>query len=339
MGGYADLGRRLPARTAEWGSEEFAATMRAWVAEAAGPVLEMELTKLRPWACVWRVRTAAGWFYAKQNCDLQVHESGLLGLLTEVSPHHVVPVAALDPALGRLLTVDHGPVLGESAGADLEAWRRTVVAGAELQRELMAYADRLAGLGLTAIAPADAPAYLERRLDDLAALPPTDPRRPSADLAAALRRSLPTVRGWADEVAALGLPLTLNHNDLHERNVFLVDDELRFFDFADAMLTEPLAVLHVPLKLLADQLSAGPGDRRLWRVAEAALEVWSDLVPMAALRRALPSALLLSLLPRLEVWVRCSVSMSDAELAEWGSWMTGTLDELLRDPPVGRRPG
>ena len=335
MGGYADLGRRLPARTAEWGSEEFAATLRAWVAETAGPVLEMELTKLRPWAGVWRVRTAAGRFYAKQNCDLQIHEAGLLGLLVEVAPHHVVPVAALDPALGRLLTVDQGTVLGEFASADLGAWRRTVVAGAELQRGLMAYADRLAALGLTAIAPADAPAYLERRLDDLAGLAATDPRRPSEDLEAALRAKLPTVRGWADEVAALGLPVTLNHNDLHERNVFVVDDELRFFDFADAMLTEPLAVLHVPLKLLADRLSAGPGDRRLWRVADAALDVWSDLVPIAALRRALPSALRLSLLPRLEVWLRCSVSMSDAELAEWGSWMTRTLHELLQDPPVG----
>ena len=41
-------------------------------------------------------------------------------------------------------------------------------------------------------------------------------------------------------MAALGLPPTLNHNDLHENNVFDVDGALRFFDFGDALVTEPL---------------------------------------------------------------------------------------------------
>ena len=144
------------------------------------------------------------------------------------------------------------------------------------------------------------------------------------------------MRGWADEVAALGLPVTLNHNDLHENNVFAVGESLRFFDFADSLLTEPLGVLLIPLNMLAHRLEAGPDDPRLWRVANAALEVWSDRAPMTELRAALPAALQLARLGRVESWARCCVSMSDAELDEWGSTVPRWLSTLLLDPPVGR---
>jgi hypothetical protein len=153
----------------------------------------------------------------------------------------------------------------------------------------------------------------------------------------ALCAHLPVVQGWAEEVAALGLPITLNHNDLHENNVFHVADGLRFFDFADSLLTEPLGVLLIPLNLLSGRLDAGPDDPRLWRVADAALEVWSDLAPMAALRAALPAALQLARLGRAESWARCCVSMDDRELAEWGSTVQQWLGTLLLAPPLGRR--
>jgi hypothetical protein len=66
----------------------------------------------------------------------------------------------------------------------------------------------------------------------------------------AVRALLPTVDGWADQVAALGLPLTLCHNDLHGNNVFDRGGELRFFDFADALVMEPLAALLIPINAL-----------------------------------------------------------------------------------------
>ena len=180
-------------------------------------------------------------------------------------------------------------------------------------------------------------AYVERRLGELAALPADDPRHLAADVARAVESLLPTVRDWAEEVAALGLPVTLNHNDLHENNVFHVADELRFFDFADSLLTEPLGVLLIPLNMLGHRLEAGPEDPRLWDVANAALEVWSDLAPLPALRAALPAALQLARLGRVESWARCCASMSDDELAEWGSAVPQWLSTLVLDPPLGRR--
>jgi Ser/Thr protein kinase RdoA (MazF antagonist) len=153
---------------------------------------------------------------------------------------------------------------------------------------------------------------------------------------AAVRAALPQVARWAEEVAALGLPLTLCHNDLHGHNVFDVNGELRFFDFADALVMEPMAALLVPLNALAHRLRTGADDPRLWRVADAALEVWSEYVSMAELRAALPAALQLGRLARTESWIRCTAPMNDAELAEWGEAAAYWLASLAQGPPVGR---
>jgi hypothetical protein len=129
--------------------------------------------------------------------------------------------------------------------------------------------------------------------------------------------------------------LTLNHNDLHGNNVFDVDGRLLFFDFGDALVTDPLGMLLVPLNILRETLRADADDRRLWRVADAALEVWSDLVPPAQLRAALPAALQLGRLGRVESWVRCQPSLSDVQLAEWGPDAASWLGTLLEQPPLG----
>ena len=338
MTGYADLRRPLPSRTETWQGAEFAGELAEWVGGVVGPVRSMEQVKQRVWASVWVVETEDRRYFAKQNCALQAFEAALVDTLAELVPDRIVPVAAADHERGLLLTVDQGQVLGESAADDdLDVWERVLVAGAELQRELAPHVDRLAGLGVTTLAPQDAPTYLEQRLDELATFPADDPRALPAEEACALTELLPTVRRWADEVAALGLPVTLNHNDLHENNVFAVDSTLRFFDFADSLLTDPLGVLLIPLNVLSRRLDAGPDDPRLWRLADAALEVWSDRASMAELRAALPAALQLARLGRTESWARCCVSMTDAELAEWGNTVPRWLATLLLEPPLGVR--
>jgi hypothetical protein len=334
---YADLGERLPSRKTYWASERFHAELTDWVTAEVGEVRAMEQVKLRVWASVWAVETDDRRYFAKQNCELQAFEAALVAALAELAPDRVVPVTAADPERGFLLTPDQGRVMSATvAEDDLDAWGRVVAAGAQLQRELVGHVDRLAALGLTTLRPEEAPAYVERRLEQLAALPVDDPRGMPEEQRGALCAHLPAVRTWAEVVADLGLPITLNHNDLHENNVFHVADELRFFDFADSLLTEPLGVLLIPLNILSERLQAGPDDPRLWRVADAALEVWSDLAPMPQLRAALPAALQLARLGRSESWARCCVSMDDTELAEWGSTVQQWLGTLLLEPPLGR---
>jgi hypothetical protein len=250
-------------------------------------------------------------------------------------PDPVVPVTAAGD--GFLLTPDQGEVFYESAGGDLENWVRLAREAALLQRDLVPHHAALTELGMTQLRPVESADYVAARVEQYAALPPRDPRRLAPEVAERLRAHLPVVRRWAEQVASLGLPLTLNHNDLHENNVFDIDGRLRFFDFGDALVTEPLAVLLIPLNILGEKLAADGEDPRLWRVVDAAPEVWSDLVPATELRATLPAALQLGRTGRVESWVRCQASLSDEQLVEWGPAAATWLGTLDADPPVLRR--
>ncbi|MFC7492624.1 MULTISPECIES: hypothetical protein [unclassified Nocardioides] len=330
---YADIALRLPPASHRWRGAAFRAELEAWVANVVGEPISLEPLKVRAWATVWRVETRSGVFYAKQNCATQDYEARLMVTLNDLAARHVVPVAAADPGRGLLLTPDQGEVLGERTD-DVDAWCRVTAAGAQLQLELARYADHLVDAGLTTLAPADCPAYVEEQLAAFDELPDGDPRAMEPGAGEAVRALLPTVREWADRVAALELPLTLCHNDLHGHNVFDRAGELRFFDFADALVMEPLAALLIPLAALRGTLDAAPADPRLRRVADAAIEVWTDYAPAAELRAALPAALQLARLARTESWIRCIAPMDDEELAEWGAAAAYWLASLTAEPPL-----
>jgi len=330
---YTALPERDRSLSSRWRTEEFRHEIAGWCEGHVGPPTGMQQHKLRGWATVWRVTTAEGAWFAKQNCPGQQVEVPLMAALSRLVPDRVVPVTAA--ADGFLLTPDQGPVFFDTAGDDLESWVRLAREAALLQRELVPHHDALLATGMTELTPGDARDYLAARVEQYSVLGADDPRHLAPEVADRLRAHLPVVRRWSEEAAALGLPLTLNHNDLHDRNVFDVDGRLRFFDFGDSLLTEPLGVLLIPLNILGATLEAAGDDARLWRVADAALEVWSDLVPVAELRAVLPAALQLGRLGRVESWVRCQPSLLDDELSEWGPAAATWLGTLDADPPVG----
>jgi hypothetical protein len=333
----ADVAVAVPPReepaSIRWASAAFQEELRAWCESHVGALTTMEQHKLRGWATVWRVESAEGVFFAKQNCRLQNFEVTLVPALARIAPSRVVPVRAADHRF--LMTPDQGPTFLETVGEALGPWVRLAREAALLQRDVLGHVDELSSAGATTLTVEGLPDYFQERVEQYAELPDDDPRRLAGDVAGRLRALLPDVRRWAEQLGALGLPITLNHNDLHESNVFDVDGRLRFFDFGDALLSDPLLVLLIPLNVLSDQLKAPADDPRLGRVVEAALEVWSDLVPLAELRAALPAALQLARLGRVESWVRSQPTLTAEELEQFGSAAADWLGAMLEPPPYG----
>jgi Ser/Thr protein kinase RdoA (MazF antagonist) len=187
--------------------------------------------------------------------------------------------------------------------------------------------------GLTRLGPLDVVGYAEQRLDDFARLPARDPRALSPEAATRVTDFLPQLARDCEDLASVGLPLTLQHNDLHQHNVFDVGGELRFFDFGDALLSDPLAALWVPLAGLAHRLGCSVGDPRVQRVANAAVEHWTDVATSKELRAVLPAALLLGRLGRCESWIRCLASMNESELGEYGDAAAYWLEAVATVEP------
>ena len=319
--------RRDEPTSPRWHSAEFLAEMSQWCRDALGREVVLEPLKVRCWSAVWRVETDDGTSYAKQNCPGQAFEAAVMRTLSGISSR-VVPVTAVDVDRGFLLTPDQGQVMRESVGDEVEAWCDVVRQAALLQREVVGHVDDLERAGLRRLGAAEAASYVVTRVEQYAALPDGDPRRLDGETAARVRVAVADVERWAEETLATGLPVTVNHSDLHSNNVFVRPEGVRFFDFGDAMLTEPLAVLTVVTSSLRFHLDCAPDDPRLTRVTEAALDVWSDLAPLTDLRAALPAALQLGKLARSESWARCLTTVTDEELAEFGDSAGAWLAEV-----------
>lgn len=293
---------RLGPPMTEWAAS--AAEVAEWcVAHVGGPV-KVTQSKVRPWAVVWQVDTSDGTWWAKQNCPGQAFEAGLVHVLSRIAPAYVLPVTATAPERGLLLTPDQGPVFAESvADDDLDAWTRLVQRAMELSRLAEGHGSELLATGLSGC-----------RVPD---------------------RLAPTVRVLEEDVAVLGLPDALVHNDLHEHNAFDRPEGLRFFDFADAVWSHPLSGLLVPLNVLRARLDApGPDDARLRRVADAGLEVWTDEASLAELRRALPAALRLGCLGRAESWARIEPHLASGDLEEYGGAADAWWNRVSEPSPV-----
>ena len=253
--------------------------------------------ELRGWATVWRVEAADGVWFAKQNCPGQRVEVALMATLAEVVPERVVPVTAARD--GFLLTPDQGEVFYETAGGDLANWVRLAREAAELQRALLPHHDASWSRG-TELRPEQAADYLSARIEQYAALAPGTAAGSTRTSPNGCARTGPSYDGGPTGRGARPAAHPQPQRPAREQRVRR-GGPLRFFDFGDALVTEPLGVLLIRLT------SGGEARGRRGRPAPVAGRrcgpgVWSDLVPMTELRAALPAALQLGRLGWVESW-------------------------------------
>jgi hypothetical protein len=323
-----------------WASAEWRAEVVEWVrAVTARHGLritgEIQQPRIRFWSTQLTVPTDAGVLWFKENCPGQAFEARLVALLAELTPGHVVAPLAVAPERGWLLTPDGGDTLPD--GTDLDTWLRLLVEWAQVQRCLAEHTGQLQDAGVTLLPPGSAAELVVRYTD----LPPGQPGHLDTGTAERVRHRLPAIAEWGQHLEATGLPVSLEHNDLHANNAFVPrpGERLRFFDFADSVIGHPLCSLLVPLRVLGNTLHCGDDDPRLRRLVDAYLEVWTDLADRATLRDAVAPALRLAALHRAESWRRVLPYASASERSEYGDlaahWLATVLDRPAIKPNAG----
>ena len=235
----------------------------------------MELVHDRPWSRVWRVPTVDEDLYLKECAPVQAFEVPLTAALAERWPDRVPQVVAADPERAWLLLRDAGTRLRESG--DLETFLRALELYGELQRDEAARVDELLALGLPDVRlPVVASAY-EPFFEDDHGLEP--------DELARLRALAPRFHELCEELAAFGLPDSIQHDDLHDGNVFVRDGRVAIFDWGDSSVAHPLWSLVKPLRDARDRgLDPEP-------LCAAYLVAWTAVAPEERLRAALRVAL------------------------------------------------
>jgi hypothetical protein len=234
-----------------WQDPDWLATAHAWIhAELAGlgrsvsgPI---EQPHVRSWSTVLRVPTAEGVLWFKANTDSLRHETALVRLLSQRRPDVVPPLVAADLDRGWMLMTDAGESLRSVVARErsFERWFDVLGRCAEVQLAFTEDVEELVALGVPDLRLATLPEKYELLLDEIDA----EPR---------FRAAAPRVAELCDRLAAFGIHETIQHDDLHDGQVFVRDGRHLLLDWGDACISHPLFTLSVTLE---GQLSWGLDD-------------------------------------------------------------------------------
>ena len=250
-----------------WARPEWLAEAAAWIRDRVDVSGEIEQPHVRWWSTVLRVPTADGDLYFKAVAPVHRFEAGLTARLAELQPGRVTQVVDVDPERGWFLMRDGGTRLRElvETPADLHHWERVLPEYARLQLEVAAHADELLALGT----PDERLAVLPQLfLELLESRPPglsEDEHRQALD-------AVPRLEEICLALAEDGLPETIQHDDLHDGQVFVRDGNYLVFDWGDSCVAHPLLSLTVILRSTAWRLGLEPGGPELRRLRDAYLE-------------------------------------------------------------------
>lgn len=235
----------------------------------------IEVVHERPWATVWRVPVADGAVWFKACGAEQAFEPRLTASLFARWPDRVAEVLDCDEERHWLLLRDAGRPVG-ALGNPPDAWLAALPAYAELQRGEAAYALDHLGHGVPDLRGETLPA----RFDELL----------RGDLPLA-HEEIARLRGFASrfgelcrELGAAVIPNTIQHDDLHHKNLYERDGRFRVLDWGDSSISHPFASLVVTFRFLEEVTKLLPDDPWFARLADAYLEPWgSGLVDTFAL--------------------------------------------------------
>lgn len=289
-----------------WLDPAWEAEAHGWIADrltalgtpATGPV---ERVRARPWSVQLRVPTPTGPVWFKANISGAAYEAALVAAFAGWAPDAVLAPLAVDPARGWMLSPDGGPTLREAqAGTpDLARWEALLGAYAELQRTVADRADEMVALGVPDLRPSAMPGQLAALLDD-----PAVRADLGAERQAAIAALAPEYAGWCAELETDGIPASVQHDDLHDGNVFLVDRRFRFFDWADAGVAHPFGSLLVALRVAGYLFKVEPDAPELTRLRDAYLEPWTGVRDRTSLLRSAALATRVAIVGRALSWQR-----------------------------------
>jgi aminoglycoside phosphotransferase (APT) family kinase protein len=245
-----------------WHDPVWLASVVEWIdarVERAGAVDQVHAY---PWATAIRVPTSSGNVWFKACIEQLAHEVSTLELIGARRPNDVPRLRASDRANGWMLMEDAGERLREleSRPGQIERWEEAVATYAQLQLDVAADADRFVLAGVP-----------DRRgtvAQELAALLDSS----TFEAAARLRPLVPRLAAEEAALDALGLPYTIQHDDLHDANVFVADGGYRIIDWGDAAVTNPLLSLAIAVAVVAWRFEVEPTAPEVRRVRDAYLE-------------------------------------------------------------------
>jgi hypothetical protein len=229
--------------TEQWTAAAFVAEAHAWIDARLAEVGrtrtgEIEQPHVREWSTVMRIPTEEGDVWFKVNHEPLRHEAGVASLLAQRVPDRVPPLLAADVETGWMLMPDAGRRMREvvTGEGNLDRWPDALAATARIQLACEDDVDAFLAMGVPDLRLSVLPAAYERLLAEH-----------GGELEPRLRVPVDRVAAECAELASYGIRDTIQHDDLHDGQVFIRDDTALIMDWGDCCVSHPFFTLSVTL--------------------------------------------------------------------------------------------
>jgi hypothetical protein len=236
-----------------------------WIKAQLDGVGAIEVAHERPWSTVLRVPHAHGVAWFKECGPVMAFEPRLTAELFARWPDRVSEVIAHDEERQWLLLGDAGTPI-RSQGNPPELWLEALPPYAELQHgETVHAADHLAH-GVPDLRLEQLPARYYEFLRSEMPLAESEIQR--------LRDFQPRLAELCAELGAHDIPPTIQHDDLHLANVYVLDGAMRVLDWGDSSIAHPFFSLFTTFRFLEEINQLDSDDPWFTRLRDAYLEPW-----------------------------------------------------------------
>jgi aminoglycoside/choline kinase family phosphotransferase len=319
-----------------WHDPNWQKQAHAWIrAEAERNSIQIEgsieQNHAYAWSTVMRVPTDQGLLFFKATAPETIYESALTQLLANLYPDCLPDLVAVDTAHGWMLMRDGGEQLRAfiRPTQDIKPWEPVITRYAELQIGLAGHVSEILALGIPDHRLAALPALYVQLLNDEASLMIDQEKGLTSAEFQQLQELTPRFGQICADLAAFGIPESLNHGDFHDGNILLKDGRITFFDWGDASVTHPFVSLRtffvsIEIALKLDDYAFTP---EMAALLERYLEPWQKFASQDALLAAYRISKPVAAIVKTLAWHQ-TISRLDGSLREEYAWI---VPELLRE--------
>jgi hypothetical protein len=279
-----------------------------------------------------RVPTDQGMLFFKATAPETIYESALTQRLAEWFPDCLPDLVAVDAAHGWMLMRDGGEQLRASIRPtrDVRPWEPVITRYAELQIGLAEHVSKILALGIPDHRLESLPALYKQLLADEASLMIGQEKGLTSAEFQQLQKLTPRFEQICAELAAFGIPESLNHGDFHDGNILVRDGRIIFFDWGDASVTHPFASLRtffVSMEIALDLEDYAPPTPEMTALRDRYLERWEGFASKEQLLKAYNVSRPVASIVKTLAWHQ-TISRLTGSLHEEYAWI---VPELMKE--------
>ena len=293
---------------------------------------EIEQNHAYAWSTVMRVPTNEGMLFFKATAGETLFEIALTEKLAGWFPDCMPEPVAIDTERGWMLMRDGGEQLRKSIRPtkDVMLWEAVITRYADLQIGLVDHVEEILALGIPDHRLAKLPAlYSELLADEASLMLDQDKGLSSADYQK-VQSLKPRFEQICRNLAAFGIPETLNNGDFHDGNVLVKDGRITFFDWGDATVTHPFVSLRtwfVSMEIALELDDYAPPTPEMTELLHRYLERWEAFGTKERLLAAYQLSRPVAAIVKALLW-HSTISQLEGPLREEYAWI---VPELWRE--------